>query len=269
MGKVNDRSTQRGTTLSKILLTHGRLLASAALTSLLVAPPNALGAWATGEVLVDYGIDLREAETAVIVDKGEIGESFDAEVTWRVNPSDCLLKFVQAGDGDGPADLKALPDDRAFGRSPAHALLSKLKALLMTAQPGHECHLGADPADFVSVARQAGQTPSPAVRASQPTIGATVVVRRATTFFTPGRVTIKTGERVIWIYADGAKEPHTVTSGGCPAQDCSGGGKEFNSGVTLTKPGDTFAHTFTRPGTFEYHCELHTSNMRGTVTVKP
>jgi len=232
-------------------------------------PTHALGAWARGEVLVDYGIDLREGETAVIVDKAELGESFDAEITWRVDPSGCLLKFLQEGDGDGPADMKVLPDDRAFGIAPAHALISKLKALLMTAQQGHECHLGADPADFVSVARRGSQGPSPAGQASRAAIGAIVVVRRATTFFTPGQVAIKAGERVIWIYADGAKEPHTVTSGGCPAQDCSGGGKEFNSGVTLTKPGDTFAHTFTRPGTFEYHCELHTSNMRGTVTVTP
>jgi plastocyanin len=227
-----------------------------------------LGAWATGEVLVDYGIDLHDGETAVIVDKAEIGESFDAEVIWLVNPRDCLLKFLQDGAGDGPADLKILPDDRTFGGIPAHALLTKLKTLLVTTQPGHECHVGTNPAEFVSVARQTGQT-SPAVRASRPTIGATVVVRRATTFFTPSRVSIKTGERVIWIYADGSREPHTVTSGGCPGNDCSGGGREFNSGFTLGKPGDTFAHTFTRPGTFEYHCELHTNTMRGTVTVTP
>ena len=220
-------------------------------------------------MLIDYGIDLREGETAVIVDKAEVGESFDAEVTWRVDQSGCLLKFLQESGGDGPADLKILPDDRAFGRTPAHALVSKLKTLLMTTQPGHECHLGVDSADFVSVARHGSQGPSPALRGSQPAIGATVAVRRATTFFTPGRVTIKTGERVIWIYADGSKEPHTVTSGGCPGNDCSGGGREFNSGFTLSKPGDTFAHTFTRPGTFEYHCELHTNTMRGTVTVSP
>ncbi|MGH7166008.1 MAG: cupredoxin domain-containing protein, partial [Nitrospiraceae bacterium] len=213
-------------------------------------PTHVFGAWATGEVLVDYGIDLREGETAVIVDKAETGESFDADITWRVDPSDCLLKFLQDGDADGLADMKVLPDDRAFGGTTAHALISKLKTLLLTAQPGHECHLDADPADFVSVARRGSQGPPPAVRASQPAIGAIVVVRRATTFFIPGRVTIKTGERVVWVYADGAKEPHTVTSGGCPGNDCSGGGTEFNSGVTLTKPGDTFQHIFTRPGTF-------------------
>ncbi|MGH7166004.1 MAG: cupredoxin domain-containing protein [Nitrospiraceae bacterium] len=232
-------------------------------------PTHAFGAWAAGEVLVDYGIDLREGETAVLVDKAESGEPFDAEITWRVDPRDCLLKFLQEGGADGLADMKVLPDDRAFGGTPAHALISKLTTLLMTAPQGHECHLGADPADFVSVARRGSQGPAPAVRASQPAIGAIVLVRRATTFFTPGQVTIKTGERVVWVYADGAKEPHTVTSGGCPGNDCSGGGTAFNSGVTLTKPGDTFAHTFTRPGTFEYHCELHTSNMRGTVTVTP
>ncbi|MGH7165865.1 MAG: cupredoxin domain-containing protein [Nitrospiraceae bacterium] len=232
-------------------------------------PTHVFGAWATGEVLVDYGIDLREGETAVIADKAESGESFDAEITWRVDPRDCLLKLLQEGDGDGLADMKVLPDDRAFGGTPAHSLISELKTLLMTAQQGHECHLGVDPADFVSVARRESQGPPPALRASQPAIGATVVVRRATTFFSPGQVTIKTGERVVWVYADGAKEPHTVTSGGCPGHDCSGGGKEFNSGVTLTKPGDTFAHTFTKPGIFEYHCELHASNMRGTVRVTP
>jgi len=244
------------------------VLGGVGLTGLLLAP-SALGGWAAGEVLVDYGMDLREGETAVIVDKAEIGESFDADIAWRVDPAGCVLWFLQDRDADGPADVSPLIDDRAFGGTPAHALVFKLKTLLITTQQGHECHLGADPADFVSVARRGSQGPSPALRASKPAIGATVVVRRATTFFSPGQVTIKTGQRVVWVYADGAREPHTVTSGGCPGNDCSGGGKEFNSGVTLTKPGDTFAHTFTKPGTFEYHCELHTSNMRGTVTVIP
>ena len=79
---------------------------------------------------------------------------------------------------------------------------------------------------------------------------------------------IKPGEKVVWVYADGAQEPHSVTSGGCRVNDCSGGGKQFNSGLKLNKPGQRFEHVFTNSGIFPYHCDLHLGSMQGSVTVQ-
>jgi len=103
---------------------------------------------------------------------------------------------------------------------------------------------------------------------SRAPIGAVVVLFRATTFYLPHDVTIMPGQKVVWIYADGAQEPHSVTSGGCRVNDCSGGGKQFNSGLNLNKPGHRFEHVFKHPGTFPYHCDLHLGSMQGSVTVK-
>jgi plastocyanin len=95
-----------------------------------------------------------------------------------------------------------------------------------------------------------------------------VVLFRATTFYLPRDVTIMPGQKIVWIYADGAQEPHSVTSGGCRVNDCSGGGKQFNSGLTVNKPGHRFEHVFKHPGIFPYHCDLHLGSMQGSVTVK-
>jgi plastocyanin len=51
--------------------------------------------------------------------------------------------------------------------------------------------------------------------------------------------------------------------------DCSGGGKQFNSGLNLNKPGQRFEHVFKHPRTFPYHCDLHLGSMQGSVTVQP
>jgi plastocyanin len=71
--------------------------------------------------------------------------------------------------------------------------------------------------------------------------------------FTPGTVTINTGDRVVWTNNDRA--PHTVTSAPSGPLD---------SGV-LTN-GQTFSYTFNNPGTFGYVDESR-AGMSGTIIV--
>jgi len=66
-------------------------------------------------------------------------------------------------------------------------------------------------------------------------------------------ITIATGTVVVWKNLD--DDPHTVT-----AVDGS-----FDSGGLAQ--GDTFRHTFSKPGTYQYYCKVHPM-MRGTVIVK-
>ena len=63
-------------------------------------------------------------------------------------------------------------------------------------------------------------------------------------------VEVKKGDTVTWINKDSA--PHTVT------------GENFDSG-TIGKD-ETFIHTFTETGTFEYGCTIHPF-MKGEVVV--
>jgi plastocyanin len=73
--------------------------------------------------------------------------------------------------------------------------------------------------------------------------------------FVPATITIKVGATVTWINATSA--PHTSTS-------------DVGSTVTWNSrtinPEGTFRFTFTRVGTFHYHCGIH-PNMQGTIIV--
>jgi len=73
--------------------------------------------------------------------------------------------------------------------------------------------------------------------------------------FNPGTTTIPAGTTVIWTNNDSTD--HTVESTS---------GNELDSGIIA--PGETFAHIFNDPGTYEYHCSLHTT-MVGSIVVKP
>jgi amicyanin len=70
--------------------------------------------------------------------------------------------------------------------------------------------------------------------------------------FGPTSATVKVGSTVTWTNNDAVD--HTVTFDG----------KTIDSG-DLNR-GDTFSHTFTKPGTYHYICTIHPF-MHGTVTV--
>jgi len=68
--------------------------------------------------------------------------------------------------------------------------------------------------------------------------------------FSPDTITVTTGTEITWINEDSTV--HTVT------------GADFESGEI--KPGQSFNHTFSSPGTYDYHCSIH-SSMTGQVVV--
>ena len=200
----------------------------------------------------------------ILVDKTEVGKPFSVELTWKLNPENCFLQ-VQNNSGNN----EVVTDDELFEGHPGHAEFSQIDALSLNAKPGKICEIDAAKDEFLTVARERQSEAQQHASHQSAPIGAIVMVFRATAFFVPSQVTVKRGEKIVWIYADGAKEPHSVTSGACRVNDCSGGGKKFDSGRTLIKPGNRFEHVFTKPGTFPYHCDLHLGSMQGTVTVKP
>ena len=71
--------------------------------------------------------------------------------------------------------------------------------------------------------------------------------------FEPADLEIKVGTTVKW--TNDGKKPHTVTA---DKQDW---------GSNELAPGQTFTATFTKAGTFEYHCKLH-ADMKAKITVK-
>lgn len=81
--------------------------------------------------------------------------------------------------------------------------------------------------------------------------------------YSPGNITVVIGvnNTVVWTNNDtnNGGTDHTVTSKSVPA-----GAASFDSGIM--KEGATFSQTFTVPGTYEYHCTIH-SWMQGSVIV--
>jgi plastocyanin len=72
--------------------------------------------------------------------------------------------------------------------------------------------------------------------------------------FKPAQITIKTGDTVVWTNRDSAQ--HTATSDA---------GNEIGS--ELLAKGETYSHTFTKPGIYPYHCIPH-PNMKAAVIVE-
>jgi hypothetical protein len=48
--------------------------------------------WEIGDMVLDFGIDLESGEEKVLVDKYEVGQPFFIELTWKLNPINCLLQ---------------------------------------------------------------------------------------------------------------------------------------------------------------------------------
>ncbi|MBT8304815.1 MAG: T9SS type A sorting domain-containing protein [Bacteroidia bacterium] len=72
--------------------------------------------------------------------------------------------------------------------------------------------------------------------------------------------TIEVGDTIIWEWVgDGGS--HNVVS--------TGGPESFDSGSTISTPGNTFSHTFTLLGDTSFECEPHSGNMNGIITVVP
>ncbi len=79
--------------------------------------------------------------------------------------------------------------------------------------------------------------------------------------FQPASITVVIGvnNTVVWMNQDTVS--HTVVSkSGAPAA--------FGSSTTLITPGQSFTFTFTTPGTYNYFCNIHPTNMQATIIVK-
>src|SRR5207244_1545975 len=90
---------------------------------------------------------------------------------------------------------------------------------------------------------------------SQAAVNRSVSIR--SNYFFPAKIFIHIGDSVTW--ANDSRAPHTVTSN-------SGSSESFSSGESCgllsgysdcVRPGSNFAHTFDRPGVYDYHCRIH------------
>ncbi len=96
-----------------------------------------------------------------------------------------------------------------------------------------------------------GNLPAKTSPASAPAAN-TVAVQISGFAFNPANLSVAKGTTITWTNQDSA--PHTVTS-------TSGA---FDSGTLQN--GASWGHTFDAPGTYDYHCSIH-SSMKGQIIV--
>ncbi len=93
---------------------------------------------------------------------------------------------------------------------------------------------------------------------ARPALAATYHVTVNGSHFSPAALTIEVGDMVVWEDQDNFGDPHTTTST-LPFLN-----PNYWRGI-LVDPGDTFAHTFSNVGAFNYFDEADTGT--GTITV--
>jgi plastocyanin len=88
-------------------------------------------------------------------------------------------------------------------------------------------------------------------------------VQVADNFYSPTKVTIKTGQQVNWVWSNTNFNTHTVTLMKGP----KGVSKRKFSSIPAST-GVHFKLTFLKAGVYRFHCQLHPLEMNMTVTVK-
>jgi plastocyanin len=75
----------------------------------------------------------------------------------------------------------------------------------------------------------------------------------------PAVDTVAAGGAVTWTWTATGSIPHSVQSVGSPS---------FTSSAILTGDGQTYTLTFSNPGTYQYDCAVHGTQMTGTIVVR-
>ncbi len=84
-------------------------------------------------------------------------------------------------------------------------------------------------------------------------------------YFGPEKLTLKKGQSVDWVWAEGNTYPHDVHLKSGP----SGlKGKSSYSTKTTAVTSAEFEKTFTTPGTYKFICTIHPTQMHMTIVVK-
>jgi plastocyanin len=81
--------------------------------------------------------------------------------------------------------------------------------------------------------------------------------------FSPSSLTVSVGDTVVWTMSG---DGHTVRSGTVGA-DNIGHPSDGPLESGFKGPGESYSFTFAQAGTYEYFCEIHPEQMKGTITV--
>jgi len=136
----------------------------------------------------------------------------------------------------------------------AYLSLALIVALVLAACGGGGTTTASTPTATSQPTPTPTTAPSPTPTQTSTVAKVKIVEQNGKYSFQPATLSIKMGTQVEWLNTSDA--PHTVTS------DAAG---DFNSTSNITQ-NQTFKFTFTKAGTFPYHCNIH-PYMKATITV--
>ena len=136
----------------------------------------------------------------------------------------------------------------------AYLSLALIVALLLAACGGGGTTTASTPTATSQPTPTPTTAPSPTPSPTLTVVKVKIVEQNERYSFQPATLSIKMGTQVEWENVSDA--PHTVTS------DTAG---DFGTTSNITK-NQTFTFTFTKAGTFPYHCNIH-PYMKATITV--
>src|SRR3989344_7268471 len=143
-----------------------------------------------------------------------------------------------------------------------------IAGIALTAKGGNENNQGSSGIQVIDNGSQqtgsagSGEETSSGTSGTEQNITISIVARTPQTYtaeisnfaFSPSEIRIKAGDKVVWTNKDSAR--HTVTSDS---------GSELGS--SLLGQGESYSHTFSTPGIFNYHCAPH-PYMKGKIIVE-
>lgn len=133
-------------------------------------------------------------------------------------------------------------------RSPRHGRRELVAVLIAATLAAAGC--GQSPSG--SPSSTPAPNPSTAAGSSAKRPGSRVTIKDFA--YVPARITIKAGTKITWTNTDTANHTVSADSASMPA-------------ISNLDKGQSAGATFSKPGTYAYHCDYHPS-MHGTVIVK-
>jgi len=150
-------------------------------------PALATVGWETGDMVLDFGLNLESGESTVLVDKVEVGEPFFVELTWKLNPQNCLIQIHTSKGGEGGPAITNAVDDGLFNGVVSHAVFQQVDEVVVMAQEGQRCEIQPSQDEFLVIARAPRAPVASEKEWSRAPIGAVVVLFRLTSLASSAR----------------------------------------------------------------------------------
>ena len=94
----------------------------------------------TGDMVLDFELNLESGDRTVLVEKVAVGEPFFVERTWKSKLQQCRL-HVQTSEGDGPPSTTLGVDDGLINGVIVHAVFQQVDEVVLSTQEGHRCEM--------------------------------------------------------------------------------------------------------------------------------